>query len=283
MPLDPTFAHSPIQIAVLAPNNVGGSVAITITTDAGKIVSDDKLTVQIGPKFGPLGNQILPKFPKVGDVVKLAGVRFDGPNLLLKFNAVSTAAGDVISVTPTEIQVKVPAALAVGTQAKITVTTDNGTTTSERYYHGCSIGGSCMPDDLYPAGPTPLSLAAGATSALLPITAERVSATIPPTMFIRIAVSSNPSSPPTSATPPSVWLKADTGDEELLPFSPNPRVLFFNQPAHGGIDVGEGLIQPESNDLYLVTVLIASPGQRVADQNQEQRREPPLLYLGCVG
>src|SRR6266508_6215350 len=101
-----------------------------------------------------------------------------------------------------------------------------------------------MPFDVYPQPQTaPLNVAAGATSALVPIT-ERIGvdpATTLNTMFIRV-VKLGTGCVPSGAPHPTIRLKADTGDAVAIPTFPTTAAI-FNQPAGTGTEVANATLE----------------------------------------
>lgn len=121
------------EISVTVPPGVSaGSVKITVDTDGGTAVSDDDFTVLPGngggdpPQFDPSPNQFSPKVGPANQIVTLSGSNFDGPNLSVEFGAASAT---VDSATATQIVARVPSGLSG--PVTITVTTDDGTATSD--------------------------------------------------------------------------------------------------------------------------------------------------------
>ncbi|HEY2946880.1 MAG TPA: hypothetical protein VGJ53_00530 [Micromonosporaceae bacterium] len=118
-----------------------------------------------------------------------------------------------------------------------------------------------MPFDVYPQPQTaPLNVAAGATSALVPIN-ERIGvdpATTLNTMFIRV-VKLGTGCVPSGAPHPTIRLKANTGDAVAVPTFPTT-VAIFNQPAGTGTEVANATLEVEANDVYRIRAFIFAAG-----------------------
>jgi hypothetical protein len=128
-----TGTITPTTIAtVVPPGVVPGPLKISVTTDAGSVVSDENFTVLPSappgppPGFAASPNQFAPKVGSPGQAVTLFGTSFNGPNPTVSFGGTVATVG---VVTPTTIQTVVP--VRPPGAIKITVTTDWGTDVSD--------------------------------------------------------------------------------------------------------------------------------------------------------
>jgi hypothetical protein len=106
-----TLGPSPTDMRVEVPDdeNLRGQVKITVTTDAGSVVSDDDFVVLSGaPVFDPPPNEFDPAFVRPGEPVTLFGRRFDAGGLKVlftpDFEGSQDIEFDVNSFTATQIE-----------------------------------------------------------------------------------------------------------------------------------------------------------------------------------
>lgn len=107
--------------------SASNTVTLTVTTDAGTVVSDDQFVATQAvpaPAFVTSGPQFTPKLGSRGDEITLNGTNFNIAPLTVKFG--TTPAPNVTSTTATTIKVKVPVVPQPPQTVRITVETPGG-------------------------------------------------------------------------------------------------------------------------------------------------------------